>query len=220
MAHKDEAARTILVAAVSALLGISTVMIYSTTARGDGPLVSPTFIKQMMYVAFGIASAFALGYVDYHVILRYNRVILAVSAMLLVLVLVPGIGHRVNGASRWLRLGPVGLQPSEPVKIALVIFLAAFLAERTPSVRAFRRTFVPAVAVTGVLCFLVLLEPDIGTSILLGLVAAVVLFVAGAKITHILAPAVAVVPIMAFVVSRGYARTRIEAWLDPWKDPA
>ncbi len=207
-------------AAVSALLGIGAVMIYSTTARGDGPLVSPTFIKQMIYLAFGIAAAFALGCVDYHIILRYNRVILAASAMLLVLVLVPGIGHCVNGASRWLRLGPVGLQPSEPAKIALVIFLAAFLAERASNVHGFRRTFLPAAGVTAVLCLLVLLEPDIGTCILLGFVAAVVLFVAGAKITHLLAPFAIAVPIIALVVSKGYARTRIEAWLDPWKDPA
>jgi len=216
----NETTRTVLVACVAALLGVGAMMIYSTTSRGDGPLVSPTFIRQMLYVAFGVGCAFVLGRMDYHRLLGWWKWILAASLLLLVIVLIPGIGRRVNGASRWLRIGPVGFQPSEIAKLSLVLFLAAFLGSTARDPRKFKKGVCPALCVTGLICALVLVEPDIGTCLLLGAAAAMVLFIAGARLTHICAPALAAVPALVFIVSRGYARDRIEAWIDPWKDPA
>lgn len=219
MAGRNEGLRTVLVAVVAGLLGIGAVMIYSTTARGDGPLVSGTFLRQMLYLTLGVLCAVLVGRLDYHVILKRHGHILLAAAALLVVVLVPGIGRRVNGARRWLRVGGIGVQPSEIAKIALVVFLSAFLAKRAGQIRSFAKTFLPAMAVTGVICVLILGEPDIGTCFLLGLVSVVVLFAAGARIPHLLLPAAAAAPVLALVVSRGYARERIMVWLDPWKDP-
>jgi len=220
LAARDDAARTVLVACVAALLGIGAVMIYSATARGDGSLLAGTFLRQMVYVAFGLGCAFFLGSLDYHSILARRREIFALSLVFLVLVLIPGIGSRVNGASRWLRVGPVGFQPSELAKLALVIFLAGFLGSEGRSAKDLRGAFLPSIAATGLVAVLVLAEPDIGTSVLLAAVAAVVLFVAGARFHHLLAPAVAALPVLALIVSKGYARNRINAWIDPWKDPS
>lgn len=220
MAAKDDAARTLLVACVAALLGIGAVMLYSTTARGDGSLLSGVFVRQMLYVVFGLICAFLIGRLDYHVVLEQRAVIMTVALILLGAVLIPGIGSRVNGASRWLRLGPLGFQPSETAKLALVVFLAGFLGRKGRPAGDLRRVFLPSAALTGLVAVLVILEPDIGTSMLLAVVAAVVLFVAGARIHHLLTPALAAVPVLAFVISKGYARHRIEAWIDPWKDPA
>ncbi len=220
MVTKSETVRTMLIASVAALLGIGAMMVYSTTARGDGPLLSGTFLKQVFYMAFAVACALAVGRLDYREVLARHRTILLVSLALLILVLVPGIGHRVKGASRWLRFGPVGFQPSEFAKLALVIFLAAFLSERIDRITAFWSTFVPATGVTGAVCLLVLLEPDIGTCALIAFIGAVVLFIAGARLRYFLTPALVACPLMAFVVSRGYARDRIAAWIDPWTDPS
>ncbi len=219
MAARDDAARTILVATVAALLGIGAVMIYSTTARGDGSLVSETFLRQMVYVAFGLVCAFLVGRLDYHAVLERRTLLLAISLVLLTAVLIPGVGTRINGASRWLRLGPVGLQPSEPAKLALVIFLAGFLAGKDRRVTDLKRVFAPSAGITGLMAVLILVEPDIGTAILVAVVAAVVLFVAGARLHHLLTPAVGALPVLMLVVSQGYARHRIDAWIDPWKDP-
>lgn len=220
MAARDDAVRTLLVACVAALLGIGAVMIYSTTARGDGSLLSGVFVRQMVYIVFGLVCAFLVGRLDYHVVLERRAVIMTAALILLVVVLIPGIGSRINGASRWLRLGPLGFQPSETAKIALVIFLAGFLGCKGRSAGDLRRVFLPCAALTGLVAVLVILEPDIGTSMLLGAVAVVVLFVAGARMYHLLTPGLVVVPVLALIISKGYARHRIEAWIDPWKDPA
>lgn len=220
MACGNETLRTMLIACVAALLGVGIIMIYSTTARGDGPLVSPVFIKQMLYVAFALAAAILVARIDYHRILEANGKILTAVVVLLVLVLVPGIGHRANGASRWLRLGPVGMQPSEAAKIALIIFMAWFLGDPRRRSTDFKRTIMPVMAVAGLVCLLVLVEPDIGTCILLAAVGALVLFVAGARITQIAAPAILGLPLLAYKLSSGYALLRIQTWLNPWRDPS
>ena len=220
MPAKTDPAKTVLVASVAVLLGIGAVMIFSTTARGDGSLVSSTFVKQMIYVAMGLAAAIALARTDYHVITRHNRVILVVALVLLVLVLVPGIGVRINGARRWIRVGPIGFQPSEFAKLALLIWLAAFLAGKGDGVRSFKSAFAPVLVVVAAACALILKEPDIGTSILLFAVAWIVLFAAGSRLVYLCAPIPAAVPLLFFLVSRGYAKERIDAWIDPWKDPA
>jgi cell division protein FtsW len=219
LAGRQEAVRTALVATVAALLGIGAMMIYSTTARGDGPLLSSVFVKQMVYVAFGLACAFAVGRVDYRIIVRNRGPVLLATLFLLVIVLIPHIGHLANGARRWLRIGPLGFQPSEVAKLALVIFLAGFLSGSGRGADDFGKVFLPAAAVTAAVCILVLFEPDIGTCLILGCVAATVLFLAGARITHLFGPVLVAVPLLALIVSRGYARNRIEAWIDPWKDP-
>lgn len=219
MAGGNETVRTILVACVAALLGVGAIMIYSTTARGDGSLVPPVFVKQMFYIAFALAAAVLTARMDYRRVLEANRWILTAVVVLLVLVFAPGIGHRTNGASRWLRLGPVGMQPSEAAKIALIIFMAWFLGDPKRRSTDFKRTIVPVMAVTGLICLLVLVEPDIGTCILLATVVAIVLFIAGARITQIVAPALLGLPLLAYKLSSGYALLRIQTWLNPWRDP-
>jgi cell division protein FtsW len=139
--------------------------------------------------------------------------------VLLALVLVPGIGSRINGASRWLRIGPLGLgfQPSELAKLSLVIFLAAFLSERMGTLGSFRKTLLPAVGAIGLVCVLILPEPDIGTTALVAAVSWVILFMAGAKLRYLLSPAPLAALVVLKVATSAYARARIEAWLDPWK---
>ena len=184
MATRDEAVRALLIASVAALIGIGAIMIYSTTARGDGALVTPPFLRQMFYTVIGAGAAFAVACVDYRILLRHSKLLLGIAIVLLALVLIPGVGSRINGASRWLRIGPLGLgfQPSELAKLALIVFLAAFLAERKDALGSFRKGLLPAVAAVGVVCMLILPEPDIGTTALVAAVAWVVLFIAGAKL--------------------------------------
>ncbi len=209
-----------MIAAVVALLGAGAVMIFSTTARGDGPLVSQTFVRQMIYVAIGIACACFLARTDYRRLIQANRFILAIAVVFLILVLIPGVGTFVNGARRWLRIGPVGFQPSEFAKLACLIFLAAFLGERYDSVRSFRKSFLPVLAIVGVTSALILAEPDIGTTALLCAVTWIVLFVAGARLTFLLAPVPLVVPLAIVLAQKDYVWRRLSAWIDPWQDPS
>jgi cell division protein FtsW len=204
---------------MAALLGIGAMMIYSTTVRGDGALWSTKFVKQMGFIGIGLAAAFAMSRLDYRVLIRHRRLILAITVVLLLFVFVPGVGKETKGAKRWLQRGPINFQPSELAKLALVIFLSGFLAERAERELSFKKTFLPAVGVTAMLCVLVLLEPDIGTCLILGCVATTILFVAGAKIVYLFGPVAAAAPVIGWLVSRGYAKDRITAWIDPWQDP-
>jgi len=216
----DDWASAVLIAAVAALLGLGAIMIFSTTARGDGPLVSVTFTKQLACIALSVYCAVALARRDYRVILARHRAILAVAAALLLLVLVPGVGRRINGASRWLGAGPVSFQPSEFAKLALVVFLAGFLSSRGERLTSFKAAFFPSIVVVGLVCALILFEPDIGTTFLVAAVAWIVLFVAGSRMIFLFGPMLAAVPVLLVLVSEGYAKARIDAWLNPLSDPS
>jgi cell division protein FtsW len=217
---KDDAAKTMLVIAVVGLLGIGAVMTFSTTSKGDGPLVPIAFVRQVLYAMVGVLCAVIFATrVDYHWLVRFKWAILGAAVGLLVLVLIPGVGYYVNGARRWFRLGPASFQPSEMAKLSLVIFLAGFLGAKGDDVKAFRKAFLPAMGCVGLVCILILREPDIGTTALLCMVSWIMLFVAGSRLLYLLAPVPAVIPLAIHVMSTDYARKRIEIWINPWKDP-
>ncbi len=142
------------------------------------------------------------------------------AATLLVLVFVPGIGREVNGARRWIDIGPLGFQPSEIAKWACVLFIAAWAGRQGGTLGKFWKGLSPPLLVVGILCGLILLE-DLGTALLIGSVAALLLLAAGAKLWHLVVlgvPSLGV--IIAAVVSTPYRLTRLQSFLDPWADPA
>jgi len=127
---------------------------------------------------------------------------------------------RINGAHRWIRLAGFSLQPSELSKIALAIFLAYFLEKRAGEEGSFWRTFVPCVAVTGVLAALILKEPDLGTAMMLGVICVVMCFTAGARLLHLgmaVAPGLAVGAAMLLFVPWRFQR--LVTFTNPWADP-
>jgi cell division protein FtsW len=131
------------------------------------------------------------------------------------LVFVPHVGVMVNGARRWL----FGFQPSEFTKLALVLYLASALAAKGERVRSFVQGLLPLCFVCASLVVLVILEPDLGTASLLALTAAAMLFAAGARLAHLAAIALVMLPaLVAYVDVSDYRRNRILAFLDPWKD--
>jgi cell division protein FtsW len=143
-----------------------------------------------------------------------------VTLLLLGAVFVPGIGTDHNtGARRWLGFGFLSFQPSEMAKVALAIFLAAFLARDPERIRKFTRGFLPAIAAVGAAAGLVVLQPDVGSALLLTAVLSMVLFVAGARPLHF-APFVLIGGLcLAYVVAtHPYITQRLQAWTDPWND--
>jgi cell division protein FtsW len=220
MSIKDDVPRAILIITVAALLGIGAVMNFSTTARGDGPLVNDAFIRQLIYIAIGLCVALLLARVDYRILIRNHQLILGIAVVLLILVLVPGIGRVLNGARRWLRFGPISFQPSEMAKLALVIYLAAFLGSRAiEDVKTFWKVFVPAALVIGLVCCFTVVEPDIGTTALMCMVSWIMLFVAGTRVRFLLSPLPVVVPVALVLVRKPYVWDRVCAFMNPWDDP-
>ena len=140
------------------------------------------------------------------------------SLVLLVAVHVPGISREVNGARRWISLGPIGFQPSEVAKWGLIIVLAWYAARRAGAMGSLWRGLAPPMLLVGVVCALIATE-DLGTAVLIGMVAVIVLLAGGAKLWHtaLLAPPAAVA-VGAALLSNPYRLDRLRAFLDPYQD--
>jgi cell division protein FtsW len=214
----------LLLGATIALLLLGTIMVYSASfvvAHNEFNDDAYFLVRQLMWVAIGVGAMF-LGYrVDYHRWRRFSLPIMLLCLLLLVAVLLPGIGTRSYGAVRWIRVGPLlQVQPSELAKIAIVLYLADWLARREQVVGNLGKGLIPFAIIVGSLAWLVEMQPDLGTvSIIVG-TAACVFFVAGANLLHVGALGAGGVLAGLTVVSHlnGYRQDRITAFLDPWSD--
>ncbi len=174
---------------------------------------------QALWAALGLAGMLAAMRIDYHRYRVLSVPLLVVVGILLILVLVPGLGVRAGGASRWLRFGPAGVQPAELAKLALILYLGTWLGNRRNEV-ARPAVLLPFFAVTAVLAGLVVAEPDLGTAIVLVAIAMSMYFVAGARLRVFGALAgLAAVTVAAVAIEQPYRLQRITTFLDPWRDP-
>ncbi len=205
------------------LICIGVVMIYSAscvTAWQSSGQSTQLLRKQALFVLFGFLAMFGVMAIDYRVLKKLAKPLFLVSLLALVVVLLPGVAHEAGGAKRWLRLGGFNFQPSELIKVALVIYLADFITRRAPYLKDFWRGFAPPTAVLGVTVALILLQPDLGTAVSLVVLTFTMLFVAGCRMRHILYSIVAALPALYFLVfSVPYRRARIMIFLNPWLDP-
>jgi len=177
------------------------------------------FVKrQGLYFLFGLAIMSLAYHLDYHHYKNWVYQLLFLCFISLLLVFVPGIGAKVRGAARWLRLGPLTLQPSEFTKLAIVIFLAYSLARKQEKMKYFAIGFLPHMLVAGVFIALVGLEPDFGTALTLAAITFIMLFVGGTRVTYMLL-AVSGGGFLAIVMILRDPKkfSRVLSFLDPWK---
>ena len=212
----------VLIAVVLGLTLIGIAMVYSASGiRALDTLDDPRYYLgwQALWAALGVVGMIVAMRVDYHLYRIIAVPLLFVVLVLLALVLVPEVGFRTGGAARWLRFGPVGLQPAELAKLALIIYLAAWLGARRDRV-AQPSVTIPALAVTAVLVGLVIAEPDLGTAIVVVAIGMTMYFVAGARLRTFAALAgLAAVVVAAVAIEQPYRLQRLLTFLDPWADP-
>ncbi|MBI4402232.1 MAG: putative lipid II flippase FtsW [Nitrospirae bacterium] len=210
------------VTVVLALIGLVMVFSASAVVAGNRFHDSIYFLKrQLAWLLFGFLLLQVVSRLDYTVWRRMALPILGLTAVLLVLVLIPSLGVVAKGARRWLRLGLVSVQPAEMVKLVVVIYLAAYLTKKAEMVREFGAGLLPPLIIVGVLAGLVLLQPDLGTVVVIGLVTFGLLFLGGARLSHLLGLVLAALPLGAMLILESpYRRLRLMTFLAPWKDPA
>jgi len=175
--------------------------------------------NHLLHLVLGLAALTVTMRVPYPVWRDWMPLGLLLCFVLLILVLIPGVGHQTGGARRWLRLGVMNFQPTELLKVVLIANVASFLDRRQDVMHEFIRGVVPTLSVMGAFLALVVMQPDFGTMVLIALTLLLMIFVGGGKPGHILFSLGGFAAIGAYLVaSRAYRMQRVLAFLDPWQD--
>ncbi len=213
----------VIVAATLGLLLIGLAMVGSASiAIAERQAAEPLIFleRQLLSALAGIVLAAAMLAVPLSLWERTAPVMLAIGFALLVLVLIPGIGHEVNGSTRWIRIGPLNFQPSEAARVALLAYTCAYAVRFQEALSASWQGFFKPLAVLAVAACLLLLEPDFGAAVVLLATGITVLFLAGARWRDFLGIAVlGVAGVAALAITSDYRVRRLTAFMDPWADP-
>ena len=207
---------------VIVLISIGIVMIYSSTSVYAQQLMGNSFyylIRHLLFLSLGLILTFLAMTIDYRELRTLAKPLLLLGIFLLMLVLIPGIGKESNGARRWFQVGTFNFQPSEFVKIIMLIYVSDFLARKHNKIRDFKEGFLPLMLVLGMVCALIVKQPDLGNSVSIAVILLVLMFVAGARLKHLGVILLGAIPVVCYLIIKApYRLARIMAFLDPWED--
>jgi len=214
----------VLIGAVLALTVLGLVFVFSASvAVGQELFGDPRYFatRQLAGAAVGLITFVALARLDYRRLRTLSPIILLIAIVALVAVLMPGLGFEQNGAQRWIQFGSLPpLQPSEFAKFAVAIYVAAWLASRGPGIRHVTLGVVPFAVMVGLFGFLIMAEPDLGTALVIVMIAGAMFFIAGAALKHILALiAVGGAVLFGIVAVAGYGLERFTSFVAAESDP-
>jgi cell division protein FtsW len=207
------------------LVIVGLITVYSASfALGDLEYGSPYYFvtRQALWAVIGVGLLVVFMRMDYRHLRPLSPLIMLAALLGLAAVLVPGIGVDRYGASRWIALGPLPpLQPSEFAKLALIIYVSAWLSSRERNVKSFAAGFVPFVLMVGLVAGLVMAEPDMGTTIIIVMTTLTLFFMAGGALTHLVALlSIGGVAAGFLLLSGGYRMDRLFAFISPEADPS
>jgi len=213
----------VLFLTVLSLLSLGVIMVFSASEYSTLINYNDSFYffkRQVLWALIGLAAMFFMINYDYWRLKQYIRPILFVAFLMLVLVLVPGIGREVNGARRWIDLGPMSFAPAELVKLCIIIFTAYGLARQKERIKRFTGGVLPHLSVALLAALIILFQPDLGTAVSLTGIVFLMIFAAGARLTHLSAIAAAgISAVLLAIYLEPYRMKRFLAFLDPWADP-
>jgi cell division protein FtsW len=215
----------VLALVVVLLTGLGLVAVYSASmALGlyDYNNANYFILRQALGALVGSFLLVCMARLDYHRLKRWSPLIMLAALGGLTLVLVPHIGVANNGARRWVAIGPgISLEPSEFTKLAMVIYIAAWLSSKKDSVKQVSLGVIPFVVMVGFVAGLIMLEPDFGTTLVVVLTTSTMFFVGGAALRHVVTLLVSGgFAGLVMIVAEGYRTDRFISFLDPEKDPA
>lgn len=230
MKQRKHAPDFVLMITVMLLLAIGLVMVYSasefvsrneTKTEADPDGYNYYYARrQLSWALLGLLALLLGMRINYWHLGKLAKPIFVVSVILLVLVLIPGIGQVRNGSRRWIMIAGQQLQPSEIVKISLALFLAKLMGDKGKQMESFTKGLLPVLLITGLVCGLVIKEPDLGTAVAIFAIAAVMIFVAGARWSHIgLLATLAIVAVVLLIFAADYRLDRL-SFINPWADPS
>ncbi|KMY53537.1 MULTISPECIES: stage V sporulation protein E [Bacillaceae] len=208
---------------ISVLLTIGITMVYSASEIWAEYKFHDAFFfakRQLLFAIVGFVAMLMIMNVEYWTWRRFSKTALIVCFVLLILVLIPGVGMVRNGSQSWIGAGAFSIQPSEFMKLAMIIFLAGYLSENQKHMIYFRKGLLPALGLAFTAFGLIMLQPDLGTGTVMIGTCLVMIFLSGARIFHFSLMGLAgIAGFVALVLSAPYRIKRITSFLDPWSDP-
>ena len=204
------------------LIGGLVILASASISVSDNTVGEPFYYVQRQAIAalIGVAAAFICLFIPMSVWRNLGPLMLLIALALLLVVLIPGVGHAVNGSTRWLRVGVINIQVSEPARLCLILYIAGYLVRQNKSLREQFSGFLRPMLVLSLACGLLLAEPDFGAAIVLLATALAMLFVAGARVRDfLLFFSTTIVAMAGLAITSPYRLQRLTAFLDPWSDP-
>ena len=208
------------IAILSIVLALVLIGFYSVFSAGAAqPYGDVRLLKQMVYLVIGLFALFAASHFDYHHLQSpfLFRLIVCVTVGLLILVLIPGIGVKINGAQRWIEFSGFRFQPSELGKFSLILLLSIKLAANQEVIGRFRQGFMPSLMIMILFAGLVLAENDLGTPVVMCVVSYFLFFIAGIRLRYLIPSLIPAVGALALMVAiKPHRIERLVAFMDPW----
>jgi cell division protein FtsW len=212
----------LLIGATAALTAIGLIMVLSASSVSSYAQYGSSFLffkRQAIYALVGTIFLLLTSRMRYAVWQRLSVPLLGVSVVLLTLVLHPGAGTVAGGSARWIAVGPVTVQPSELAKLAVIAFAATILARKADVLHRPLHLIVPILPVVGLVCGLIMLQPDMGTTLIVSASVALLVFAAGARMRHLLLALVGGSGLgLMLIMSAGYRKERLMSFLHPCAD--
>ena len=206
-----------------ALTCFGVVMVYSASSVMADKRYHDGFYflkRQGLFAVGGFAIMLGVMRVEYHFWKKMAVPALLLCLLLLVMVLIPGIGGKAGGSSRWIKLPGFNLQPSEMAKLALIMYMAYSLDKKQDKIKNFKSGIIPYMIVLALLIGCLAAQPDLGGALTLVAVAFTMLFAAGTRLAHILSMILLALPLLVYKLNHGYHKGRMDAWINPWSDPS
>lgn len=223
MPVKKSAPDFVLVIIILTLLSLGLIMVYSASAVWADYRFDDSFYfakRQLLFAVIGLVSMFFIMNIDYWSWQSWSKLLLIFCFLLLILVLIPGIGTVRNGSRSWIGVGAFSIQPSEFMKLAMIIFLARFLSRNQKKITSFKQGLLPSLSLVFLAFGLIMLQPDLGTGTVMVGTCIVMIFTAGAKISHfVILGILGLAGFAGLIAAAPYRINRITAFLDPWQDP-
>lgn len=213
-----------LLGTVAVLLAFGALMVASTTVADAGSgeartLLMPT-LRHLAHVAVGVAAMLAVSRVPVTWWESMSKPLLLIGLGLLAVLALPGVGLTYNGSTRWLQIAGVAFQPAEPAKLFMIVYAAGYLTRKHDALGEFTQGVLIIGLVVALMGLLLLMQPDLGSFVVLALTVGTMLFLAGVRLWHFLLCAVAGAGAMAVLIwSKDYRADRVTSFLDPWRDP-
>ena len=213
----------ILFIAILTILSLGMLMVYSASSIWADYKFNDSFYfvkRQLLFAGVGVVLMLFIANIPYYKWLQYRKIIFFVCLGLLIAVLIPGVGLVRGGARSWIGVGAFSIQPAEFIKLAMILYLTGFLVKHQGKLQQFKKGFLPPLLIIFLLFGLIMLQPDLGTGVVLVGASMVIIYSAGMKLSHLGGLMLAgVAGLIGLILAAPYRLKRITAFLDPWADP-